>query len=226
MTDLRQFGTSEPFRWTHEHLVQLLGSRMPPNTNPLILNAFRTINRGDFVQYKFKKYAHQDKDIPIGYGENSTSPFLLAKIVTTLDPRFGEKYLHLGSGTGYLATILASIAGDKGDVFSLERVQWLWERARENLKKYPHINSLKFLYRDGKEGLPDNAPFDGIIFSYIPEEITEEIKNQITIGGKLIVPTSGHMLKVLLKTEEDQFEEELIPDFNTSGFNDYTEGIA
>lgn len=218
---------SKPFEWTHSYLLQVLSTgRDPVIIDPLLLNAFRAVDRADFVPEDVREFAHQDKLVDIGYEEVMTNPVLVAKQLQIFNPVLGGKYLHLGSGTGFVSAILGFVAGDQGKVYTLERVQWLWEQTRANLRKYPEIICVEALYRNGNQGLADKAHYDGIIFSYVPPDITNELKLQLKVGGKLVAPREDHSLLILDKVDEDEFAEEKIYGFSSYSYGEGKEGVA
>lgn len=209
MLDLNIYGSAKPFQWTHEHLNRVLSTGSDPVLkNPIIINAFRAIDRGDFTPEDKLDLAYQDKPIEIGYSEQMTSPSTIGKMLEILQPQYGGNYLHLGTGTGYLGSLLGFIAGKQGRVYSLERVLWLWEKARKNLKKYPQLSTTSFLFRDGQFGLEDKSPYDGIILSYTLDKVPEALVNQLNIGGKLLIPQPDYSLRVVQKLQGDDIAED------------------
>lgn len=224
MLDLNVYGSSKPFQWTHEHLNRVLSTGTDPVLkNPLIINAFRAIDRADFTPEEKVDLAYLDKGIDIGYSEQMTSPSTIGRMLEILEPQYGGNYLHLGTGTGYLGSLLGFIAGKQGRVYSLERVLWLWEKARGNLKKYPQLTSTSFLLRDGQFGLDDKAPYDGIILSFTTPEISRALIKQLKPGGKLLVPQNGYKLKVIQKLPDESVVEDSHIGFI---FNEIKPGLA
>lgn len=209
------YGNSAVFSWTKDYLLTvLMTGKTPILTDPLLINAFKTVDRVNFVPELFQKQAYGDYELDIGYGEKLNKPTTVAQMISYLKPQFGGKYLDVGTGTGYVAAILGFCAGDNGRVYSMERVQWLWEMARENMKKVPAIKNVELLYRDGMEGLIQKAPFDGIHISFFMQEIPEQLKRQLRIGGGILVcPTPDHNLKIIERKGESDFVEEIVQGF-------------
>lgn len=227
MLNLQHYGSPQPFTWTNTHLVKLLtGGSQPIVTDPFLINAFRKIDRGDFLPESHKELAYHDRLVKIGYGQVSTNPTLVAKKLQILTPKYGGKYLHLGTGTGYLAAILSYVAGEAGLVYSIERIQWLWDKARENVKKYSQKVQPQILYRDALGGLPQKAPYTGIIFSFIPDEYPKHLLDQLAVGGRIIFPTPNHELHVVDRLGNNEFDEHIIPGFNAYAFGKYVEGVS
>jgi protein-L-isoaspartate(D-aspartate) O-methyltransferase len=204
----------------------LTGGSTPLVTDPIVLNAFNNVDRVDFVLPKHTDMAYQDRLLHVGYGEVLTSPTLLAKLLEMAKPRFGTKILHLGTGTGYLANLLGYIAGSEGKVYSLERVQWLWEKAREFHQAYKSKMNLDILYRDGHPGLPDEGEFDGIYASFVYPEFPEHLKSQLAVGGKLVIPSPAHILKIIERVGPEQYVEETVPNFSSIAFGSMKNGVV
>ncbi len=207
---------SSVFKWNKEYLVKVLSEGSNPILNdPILINAFNVVDRKDFVPLNLVSQAYNDVELDIGYGERLSRPTILAHMIALLNPKVGGKYLDLGSGTGFSATILAYVTGSMGKVYSIERTQWLWENSRSNILKYPDLKSIvQFIYRDGNDGLVNQAPFDGIHISYAIDEIPENLKMQLKMdGGILVHPDTTGYLRVIKRTSLTDFEEERIPGF-------------
>ena len=213
------------FRWSKEYLVNVLTEgKNPIVTNPLLINALLKIDRSDFVPEKFKDRAYDDVEIELGYNESLSKPTTIAYMLSLLNPELGKKYLDIGSGTGYSAAVLGFIAGEAGHVYTIERVQWLWEKARENLSRYKDLKNIDVLYRDGIVGLPNHAPFDGIHIAFALNEIPDSLKQQLKVrGGRLVVPTDELSIRIIERTGIDTYEEELVEGIFLGG---YKAGIA
>ncbi|MEO6728601.1 MAG: hypothetical protein ABIM99_01640 [Candidatus Dojkabacteria bacterium] len=215
MININTYGTANVFSWTKEYLLSvLMNGKNPILKDPLLINAFRTIDRKDFVPEKHANLAYGDYEVDIGYSEKLNKPTIIAQMLSYLAPKYGGKYLDIGTGTGYTAALLGFCAGDSGKIFSIERVQWIYENARLDLKKYPIIKNVELLYRDGGDGLIQKAPFDGIHIAFADDQIANSLKMQLkTDGGVLVHPTRDNNLKIIKRNGVDQFSEELITGF-------------
>lgn len=209
------YGTGNVFKWDKEYLIKVLTTgKNPAVTDPLIIAAIQKIDRADFLPDLIKNQAYNDRELEIGYGEVLNKPTVIAQMIQLLQPKYGGTYLDIGTGTGYSAMILAFIAGDAGHVYTIERVQWLWEQASVNAKKYPTIGNIDFLYRDGMQGLMQKAPYDGIHIAFAMETIPQELKMQLKPNtGRLVCPTTDMNLRVIERRTVDDFEEEIVPGF-------------
>lgn len=209
MLNLDIYGSAKPFQWTHEHLNRVLSTGSDPILkDPIIINAFRAIDRMHFTPEGHEHMAYLDKSIAVGYDEQMASPSTVGRLLEAVKPRYGGNYLHLGTNTGYLGSILGFIAGKQGRVYSLERILWLWEKARKNLKKYPQLSNTAFLFRDGQFGLEDKGPYDGIVISYSLPGIPKALIEQLKPGGRMVVPHPDYSLKVIERTLDNEIIED------------------
>lgn len=215
MIDPSKLPGAKVFTWNREYLFKVLTEgKNAVLHDPNVINAFRMVDRKDFIKNELKHRAYEDIDLELGFEEKFTRPTVLAQMVQLLKPKVGGKYLDLGSGTGYIAMILGFIAGQTGYVYSVERIQWLWEMSRQNAIKYKNIKNVKFLYKDGSNGLPDQAPFDGIHVSFALESIPESWKQQLSQdGGILVAPLTNYNIRVIERHGVDEFIEEIVPGF-------------
>lgn len=218
--NLSDYGTSKPFVWSHDYLVKLVSTgKSPILEEPLQINAFKSIKRGDFVPNRLGEMAYLDKDIDIGYGEKLTRPAVAAQMLALLRPKVGGKYLDIGSGSGYFAMLLAKSIGNSGEVYGLERIQWLWESSRAAQNRYPEIKNLKFLYRNGSEGLAEKAPYDGIhigfdVDSAPDDSFIHKVREQLKVRHGVLVYPHGVDIKVVERTGLDDYMEEIVPGFH------------
>lgn len=223
MINLDKYGSYSAFKWTHDYLMKVLSTgKNPILKKQNLLTAFRTIKREDFIPDSAKESAYEDKDINIGYGCILNKPTVVAEMVALLEPVWGGNYLDIGTGSGYVAALLGVASGEKGTVYSVERVQFLVDIAKLNLAKYPDIKNVTIYLKDGSLGLKEHAPYDGIHAAVAFEKIPEIISNQLKIGGKLICPTVEDDIRVIERTGEDQFKESVIKGYF---FEDVITGI-
>ena len=201
---------AKPFKWTHEYLNMVLSSgKSKILSNPILIDAFNEVDRADFVPKKYKNQAYVDMDIPIGWGEKLPSPTVTATMLQMIDIKKGGRYLEVGAGSGYTACIIGTAIGKRGEVISIERNQFLSEIAKINISRYPFLKNVKIVLGDGKNGLPQSAPFDGIIVGASFDEVPEIIQGQLKIGGKLIVPTTKNELKLIERKSVKTFSQTL-----------------
>ncbi len=203
-----QFGTASPFSWSHEYLLSVLTcgkNKIVKSTN--LVEAFKMIDRADFVPQKSSKEAYNDTEIPIGYNEYLDKPTVIAEILQLLKPKEGGVYLDVGAGTGYVAALLGVAVSSKGFVYSIERKQFLADIAKININKYPFLNNVEIIFRDGLHGFEEKAPYDGIHVAAAYDTIPKQILMQLKLGGRLVSPTCDNNLHVYERISANEFQE-------------------
>lgn len=184
---------------------------------PRIIEAFYKIDRKEFVRETEKEEAYGNYPLPIGYGQTISQPLTIAFMLELLEPKEGEKILDVGAGSGYTAALLAYIVGEKGKVFALERIPELKEFGEGNVKKYNFVKEgrVKFLCRDGAKGFKEEAPFDKIHVAASAKEVPEVLKEELKIGGKMIIPigTYSQDLVLIERVKEKEYKETRYPGF-------------
>lgn len=213
-----------PYTWTRDHLNKIITSG---NTSILSKDiykeAFMQIDRGHFVPEEFQDIAYMDKEIELESGQKIDKPTLLAKQIEALQPRKGGRYLEIGAGSGYAAAVIGEIIKPSGPVqdkspsgklFALERILFLVEEMRDNFRKYPELESIvEPVFLDGTLGYKSEAPYDGILFSVACDEVDEELKHQLKIGGKIVYAKTDFEIRVIERPELDRFDERVYPGF-------------
>jgi len=185
---------------------------------PNIIKAFKTIKRQDFVLPEDLERANRNYPLPIGYSQAIPQPSIVAFMLELLQAQSGDKILEIGSGSGWQTALLCKLVGDKGEVHALERIPKLTEMGENNIAKYNFIENgvARVLCQDGSLGLPGVAPFDKIIAAAAPRTIPIKIKEQLKIGGRLVMPVGPvwkQNMVVLEKVEEDTYKEHRFPGF-------------
>lgn len=159
-----------------------------------ILEAIATVPRHAFIDQALDGRAYEDSALPIGHQQTISKPSVVARMVELLFKPKKElgKVLEIGTGCGYQAAILSLVAQE---VYSIERIKPLHEQARAKLRPF-RIPNLRLVYGDGIRGLPQAAPFDGIILAAAGLGIPDALLDQLAIGGRLVAPVA--------KNEEEQ----------------------
>jgi protein-L-isoaspartate(D-aspartate) O-methyltransferase len=194
-----------------EQLIQQLIDQGYLKT-PTIINAFKKIKREDFLPEQLKSEAGLNAPLPIGQGQTISQPLTVAFMLELLKPKEGQKILDIGSGSGWTSAMLAEIVGPTGQVFAIERIPQLYEFGQKNAAKYKFDN-LEFICADGTKGLPKQAPFDRIQVAAAAAEIPADLKKQLKVGGRLVIPTQGQDIRLIERVSEDGFEETRFPGF-------------
>ena len=207
-----KYPVSANLNWTKEHLMQILcGGSKPLIVDPLIINAFNQINRKDFVPENLRYLSYNDISIEIGNNVVLNKPTTIGEMLTCLKPKFGGKYLVLGTATGYEALLLSVITGETGKVYSLESVQWIHTFARKNLLEYPKIRNVEMLIRDPHKGLIEKAPYDGILMTKVGEDVEQKVLEQLTVNsGRLVLLRKDYNVSIIERKSADIFEEEIV----------------
>jgi len=183
---------------------------------PEVIKAFREIRRADFMPGDMKDLAELNEALPIGQGQTISQPLVVAFMIEQLRPKFGQKILDIGSGSGWTTALLAHIVGGKpappssgGNVIAIEIIPELKEFGEENMAKYNFIKKgiVKFICADGSKGYKKEAPFDRILASAAAqEEIPKAWKDQLKIGGRIVCPVASSIW-VLEKKSRGEFKE-------------------
>lgn len=176
-----------------------------------IIEAFLTIDRTDFAPLEYRGEAYGDYPLPIGWGQTISQPATVAFMLELLQPQAGDKIMDAGSGSGWQTAILASIVGEKGSVYAVERISELCELGQRNLRKYDFQN-ISFLCKDATKGWPEHAPFDKIIAAAAGYEIPPAWLEQLKIGGRVVAPVKSSIW-LYIKKSETEFEKREYPGF-------------
>ena len=184
-----------------DELINILKKRGIVNSK--VLEAFNKVERHQFVPDIMKQHAYEDVALPIGYGQTISQPYTVAFMTEALNPQPGQKILEIGTGSGYQAAILYSMGVR---VFTIERNFELYNNA---LKIFDSLR-LKIAARcsDGTIGWEEFAPYDGIIVTAGGPMIPENLKKQLAIDGKLIIPVGNKQsqtMKIITKKSPEKY---------------------
>ena len=182
--------------------------------SPKIIDAFRNIDRKDFVLDIYKTLAYEDRPLPIEHDQTISQPTTVAFMLELLAPHEGNIILDIGSGSGWQSALLAHIVGSKGHVFALEIVTELETFGEKNIEKYNFIKSgiVTCLSMNAQNGLPEKAPFDRIIGAASTEKVPPAWKEQLKVGGKIVTPVK-ESIYLIEKKNENEFKEKEFPGF-------------
>ncbi|MEX0663129.1 MAG: protein-L-isoaspartate(D-aspartate) O-methyltransferase [Balneolaceae bacterium] len=179
--------------------------------DPNVLQAIQQVPRHIFVDTALENRAYEDSALPIGNGQTISQPYTVAAQTELLEIKKGNKILEIGTGSGYQAAILCQMGAD---VYSVERHEPLYLSAREKLQELGFRPRLKC--GDGTLGWSAYAPYDGIVVTAGAPVVPEELIQQLSIGGKLIVPVGSQEVQTMTRitrVSEDAFEEEQLREF-------------
>ncbi len=164
-----------------------------------IIEAFRYIDRADFVLDPTISDIYEDYPLQIGYQQTISQPTTVVMMLEMLSPKEGDNILDIGSGSGWTTALLSFIAGDKGSVTGLERVDSLVKFGNDNLKKYGFKNS-KIVQAKNDLGII-GGKFDRILVSAAASEFPYSLVEQLKIGGKLVIPVKNSIYEVTKKED-------------------------
>ena len=173
-----------------------------------VLNAIRMIPRHLFLDSSFEEHAYQDKAFPIGASQTISQPYTVAFQTELLEIQPGDTILEIGTGSGYQTAILLEL---KAKVFTIERQQELFKKTKLFFGRMGY-RPKKIIFGDGYKGLPDEAPFDGIIVTAGAPFVPKPLLSQLKVGGKLVIPVGSDeqiMTRYIRKSEKEFEKEEL-----------------
>jgi protein-L-isoaspartate(D-aspartate) O-methyltransferase len=183
-------------------LVDIIAAKNIKNKN--VLDAIRGVPRHLFMDSSFEDHAYQDKAFPIAAEQTISQPYTVAFQTELLEINPGDKILEIGTGSGYQTAVLLRL---KAKVFTIERQLELFKKTSIFFKKMGY-RPKKFIFGDGYKGLPEEAPFEGIIVTAGAPEIPKALLSQLKIGGKLVIPVGldDQIMTRIIRKSEKEFE--------------------
>ncbi|MDH4450341.1 MAG: protein-L-isoaspartate(D-aspartate) O-methyltransferase [Rhodoferax sp.] len=173
-------------------------------TDSLVLAAMGTVERHRFVDSALVNQAYEDTSLPIGLGQTISKPGVVSRMLELLrngtSGRMG-RVLEVGTGCGYQAAVLSQVTTE---VYSMERLRGLYDKARENLRPL-RLPNVHLLFGDGTQGCAQGAPYAGIIAAAGGDTLPQAWLDQLAMGGRLVAPVShagGQVLLVVDKTPQ------------------------
>ena len=184
-------------RYTSRHLGR-------DELDPTVLAALGRVPRHEFVPADYRRYAYQNRPLPIGYGQTISQPYIVAIMTDLLDLERDDVVLEIGTGSGYQAAILAEVVDA---VYSIEIIPELGEEVRERLTRLGY-EDVETRIGDGYYGWPEQAPFDAVIVTAASGHVPPPLIEQLRPGGRMVIPVGGpfstQQLMLLTKTEEGE----------------------
>jgi protein-L-isoaspartate(D-aspartate) O-methyltransferase len=164
-----------------------------------VLDAMAAVPRHLFVEEALASRAYEDTALPIGFGQTISQPYVVARMIQVLLEKTPGKVLEVGTGCGYQAAVLARVFPE---VYSIERIKGLHERARANLLGL-RLRNLRLAHGDGYAGLEKAAPFQSIILAAAPREVPDALRRQLAPGGRMVLPLNTSGVQRLLLVERN-----------------------
>lgn len=205
MADVRLTGIGMTSARTRDRLVQRL--REQGITNLQVLDRIRNVPRHIFVDEALGTRAYEDTALPIGFGQTISQPYIVARMTEALleggPPR---NVLEVGTGCGYQTAVLAPLVEK---LQTIERIEPLLARAKERIKELG-LRNVRFRHGDGALGWKTQAPFDGILVAAAPLTVPEALIQQLSVGGRLLVPVGpeGEQELIRFTRREQRVERE------------------
>ncbi|MGF6777544.1 protein-L-isoaspartate(D-aspartate) O-methyltransferase [Paraburkholderia sp. GAS334] len=175
---------------TSERVRERMVERLRANgvSDQRVLKAMSVVPRHMFVDPGLATQAYEDAALPIGHHQTISKPSVVARMIELAAAgRLLASVLEIGTGCGYQAAVLSQVARD---VYSIERIKPLFERAKTNLRPL-RIPNIRLHYGDGRIGLPAVAPFDAIVIAAAGLDVPHALLEQLAIGGRLVAPVGS-----------------------------------
>ncbi len=172
-----------------------------------VLEALGEVERHRFVEASLKD-AYADHPLPIGYGQTLSQPYMVARMTELLAPEPHHRILEVGAGSGYQTAVLARLCAH---VFAVERLEVLASRAKRALDELG-VRNVSLITRDGTIGWPQEAPFDGILVAAGAPAVPRPYLEQLTEGGRLVIPVGKRHVQELQCVTVDSRGEQVVRD--------------
>ena len=167
------------------------------------LNAFKEVDREEFIPNNLRNAAYQDMPLPLLRGKTISQPTTVMIMTHALELQRGEKVFEIGTGSGYQAAIIAKIVGLKGKVITTEVVPELIQFARQNFRK-AKISNVFVFEDDGSNGMPSEAPFDKIIITAARKEFPKPLLEQLKPNGVIVGPVGSKYEQEMVRGIKDK----------------------
>lgn len=180
--------------------------------DPWVLQAMGRVERHRFVESALANQAYEDTSLPIGLGQTISKPNVVARMIELLRQGVSGhlgRVLEIGTGCGYQAAVLSHVATE---VYSIERLRGLHEKAKDNLRPF-RLPNVHLIFGDGMVGFPKGAPYAGIISAAGGDAVPAAWLDQLAVGGRLVAPTitaAGHQALVVILKNESGFERQVL----------------
>lgn len=169
--------------------------------DPRVMTAMDTVPRHEFVPFPGRRFAYNNRPLPIGHGQTISQPYMVAVMTDLLKPKAHHRVLEIGTGSGYQAAMLGELVKE---VFSIEIIKPLAEQAKTRLARLGY-NNIQTRIADGYYGWQEHAPFDSIVVTAAASHIPPPLLKQLKPGGRMIIPVgSTFMVQQLVMVEKSK----------------------
>ena len=200
---------------THKHqglrnqLVATIAKKGITDKN--VLKAISVVPRHLFMDSGFVDFAYQDKAFPIAAEQTISQPYTVAFQTELLEVKPNDSILEIGTGSGYQTAVLLEMGAK---VYTIERQKELFKKTKLFLPKL-NYKPKKVIFGDGYKGLPENAPFDGVIVTAGAPFVPKPLLAQLKVGGRLVIPIGDELqtMTLFIRTSEKDFEKHELGDF-------------
>ncbi len=191
---------------TRDRLIERL--REKGITDERVLEVMRTTPRHLFIDEALAHRAYEDSSLPISQGQTISQPYIVAKMTELLlQPKVPDFVLEVGTGSGYQSAVLSRLVAK---VYTVERISTLLDRARE-VHREIGLRNIYSKHSDGSWGWPENGPYPAIMVTAAPEKVPESLLEQLTVGGRMVIPVGSisgdQQLKLITRVSAIDFEE-------------------
>lgn len=167
---------------------------------PRVMEALARVPRHEFVPAGQRRYAYENRPLPIGHGQTISQPYIVAIMTDLLEVKPTDQVLEVGTGSGYQAAILSELAEK---VYTIEIIKPLGQQAKKKLKS-PEYDNVKIRIEDGYYGWQENAPYDAIIVTAASGHVPPPLIRQLKEGGRMIIPVGSRFFtQQLLLVKKD-----------------------
>jgi len=180
-----------------------------------VMASMNTVKRHELVPQAERRFAYENRPLPIGYGQTISQPYIVALMTELVEPDVDDVVLEVGTGSGYQAAILAELVDH---VYSIEIIEALATRAKQDVLKLGYKNVTTKL-GDGYYGWQEHAPFDAIVVTAAASHVPPPLIEQLKPGGRMVIPVGGRfMTQTLLLLEKTEKGEVITRQFGAVRF--------
>lgn len=171
-----------------------------------VMRSLRTVERHEFVPESERRFAYENRPLPIGHGQTISQPYIVALMTDLIAPEAGDTVLEIGTGSGYQAAILAKLVAH---VYTIEIIEPLFDSATARLLRLGYDNVTTRL-GDGYYGWEQHGPFDAIVVTAAASHVPPPLIQQLRPGGRMVIPVGGRWMTQQLLLIEKTGQDEII----------------